>query len=82
MTRYTATNGTLWFIARRATPLPDRRWDWHFWADEYTGPGDRMQGSAADLAACQAEIEELVAAEGGICASWDPTRAKEARDGE
>ena len=44
-------------------PIPDRRWDWRFWHDDYDGAEDahdHRAGYAPSLSEAKREIDELV----------------------
>jgi hypothetical protein len=45
-------------------PIPDRRYDWHFYHRHYDGEGDPRHGDAASLGAAMAEIDEQIEIEG------------------
>lgn len=57
--------GDGWHIYYDPPPIPDRRFDWHFYHDNYDGtqdegPADWRHGDAASYDACVEEIEALI----------------------
>lgn len=41
-------------------PIPTRAHDWHWYHDEYDGPGDRRCGSGPSVEDCKAQIDEAL----------------------
>lgn len=49
-----------YFIQREPKPIPTRAYDWDYWHDSYSGPGDPRHGVAGSLEAAMREIDELL----------------------
>jgi hypothetical protein len=60
VTRYTASDGSIWRIEFDPPPMPLRTCDWLWVSEDYDGPGDDRCGTAASYEDAVAEVEAWV----------------------
>lgn len=48
-----------YWINYNPPPIPIRTHDYHYWHDDYEGPGDHRHGTAESIDACKKQIDEI-----------------------
>ena len=59
-TKYTASDGSAWHVAYDPPPIPTRRCDWGWYADDFDGPEDMRAGYAPSRSGAIAAIETWI----------------------